>query len=98
MDIVPRNETRATLGLLGLTKPDLELLLLNLSIVNYCNGPESDHDRPGKVWMFGMQIQDREIYIKLKVTQVGKTKIAKCISFHIAQHPMKYPHRHKECK
>jgi hypothetical protein len=48
--------------------------------------------------MFGMQIQDREIYIKLKVTQVGKTKIAKCISFHIAQHPMKYPHRHKECK
>ena len=93
VDIVPRNETREILGLLGLTKLDLELLLLNLSIVNFCNGPEPDRDRPGEIWMFGIQIQGHEVYIKLKVAQVGKQKIAKCISFHIAHYPLKYPHR-----
>jgi hypothetical protein len=94
VDLVPRNETRATLAQLGLTKVDLEVLLLNLSVMDYCNGPEPDFDRTGEVvWIFGTRIQGKEIYIKLKVGQVGKQKIAKCISFHIAQFPLKYPHR-----
>ena len=94
VDLVPRIETRTTLAQLGLTKANLEALLLNLSVVDYCNGPEPDYDRPGEVvWMFGTRIQGKEICIKLKVGQVGKQKIAKCISFHIAQFPLKYPHR-----
>lgn len=97
VDLVPRNETRETIARLGLTKANLEELLLDLSVTNYSNGPEPDNDRPGEVWMFGLQIQGHEIYIKLKVVDIGKQKMAKCISFHIAKHPLKYPHRCKKC-
>lgn len=93
VDIVPRAETRPTLAHLGLTMANLEELLLGLSVADYCEGPEPDRDRPGDVWVFGREIEGQEVYIKLKVAQVGNHRIAKCISFHIARYPLKYPHR-----
>ena len=93
VDTIPRAETRPTLARLGLTMANLEELLLGLSVADYCKGPEPDRDRPGKVWIFGREIEGQEVYIKLKVAQVGDQRIAKCISFHIAQYPLKYPHR-----
>lgn len=93
IDIVPRPETRPTLVQLGLTKANLEEILLGLSVTDYCQGPEQDRDRPGNLWIFGREIEGHEVYIKLKVAQVGDKQIAKCISFHIARYPLKYPHR-----
>lgn len=93
VDIVPRAETRPTLARLGMTKANLEELLLGLSVADYCRGPESDRDRPGSVWVFGREIEGHEVYIKLKVVQVEGQRIAKCISFHLAKYPLKYPHR-----
>ena len=93
IDIVPRAETRPTLARLGLTKANLEEVLLELSVTDYCQGPKPDRDRPGNVWVFGREIEGHEVYIKLKVAQVGEKQIAKCISFHIAKYPLKYPHR-----
>lgn len=93
VDIVPRTETRSTLAQLGLTMANLEKLLLGLSVADYCKGPESDQDRPGQIWVFGRVIEGYEVYIKLKVAHVGEHRIAKCISFHIAQYPLGYPYR-----
>ncbi len=93
IDIVPRAETRPTLARLGLTKANLEEILLGLSVTDYCRGPETDRDRSGNLWIFGREIEGHEIYIKLKVAQAGKKRIAKCISFHIAQYPLGCPHR-----
>ena len=93
IDIVPRAETRPTLARLGLTKANLEEILLGLSVADYCQGPKPDRDRPGNLWIFGREIEGHEVYIKLKVAQVGDKRIAKCISFHIAKFPLKYPHR-----
>jgi len=93
IDIVPRAETRPTLARLGLTKANLEEILLELSVTDYCQGPKPDRDRPGNLWIFGREIEGHEVYIKLKVAQVGDKRIAKCISFHIAKFPLKYPHR-----
>lgn len=93
VDIVPRAEMRPTLAELGLTMANLEELLLGLSVADYCKGPEPDRDRPGDVWVFGREIEGQEVYIKLKVAQAGNHRIAKCISFHIARYPLKYPHR-----
>ncbi len=46
IDIVPRAETRPTLARLGLTKANLEGILLELSVTDYCKGPEQDrHER-----------------------------------------------------
>jgi hypothetical protein len=93
VDIIPRAETRPTLAQLGLTMANLEDLLLGLSVADYCKGPAPDRDRPGNIWIFGREIEGQEVYIKLKVAQVGDRRIAKCISFHIAQYPLKYTHR-----
>ncbi|MEW8402418.1 MAG: hypothetical protein AB2717_17065 [Candidatus Thiodiazotropha sp.] len=93
VDIVPRAETRPTLSRLGLTMANLEEILLGLSVADYCKGPEPDRDRPGSIWVFGREIEGHEVYIKLKVAQVRDRRIAKCISFHIAQYPLEYPHR-----
>ncbi len=89
--LVPRHDTRATLSHLGITKRNLEEILLTLPVDNYSRGPEADRDKVGDIWVFGKQICGYEIYIKLKVAEVSGTKIAKCISFHIAKYPMEYP-------
>jgi len=96
LDIVNRLENIDTLAKMGLTKKNLIEEIMTLSVENYCQGPQRDKDRPGYVWVFGKQIGAEEIYIKLKVAQVGKEKIAKCISFHAADFPLCYPYRGEE--
>jgi len=98
LDIVNRRENIEALAKLGLTKKNLREEILTLSVENYCEGPEPDRNRPGDVWVFGKQIGSEEIYIKLKIAQVGKEKIAKCISFHTANFPLCYPCREGERK
>jgi len=89
--LVPRKSTRPTLIELGLTKRNVEAILLSLSVADYCKGPEADRDRPGEMWFFGKEVEGKEVYIKLKVAKVGGNDIAKCISFHFAQYPLKFP-------
>lgn len=93
IDLVPRQGTLETLRFLGLTKRNLEETLLELSVADYCAGPKPDRDRPGEIWEFGTNVDGYEVYIKLKVADVGTLRIAKCISFHIASRPIRYPYR-----
>jgi hypothetical protein len=96
LDIVNRRENIDALSRMGLTKKSLIEEIMILSVENYCQGPQPDRDRPGHIWVFGKQVGAEEIYIKLKIAQVGKEKIAKCISFHAADFPLCYPYRGKE--
>ena len=91
--LVPRKTTRETLIKLGLTKRNLKDILLSLSVADYCKGPEADRDRPGEMWFFGKELEGSEVYIKLKVVTGNGNDIAKCISFHIAQYPLKFPYK-----
>lgn len=91
--LIPRDVNRQTLLYLGLTKRNLEEILLGLTVLDYCRGPEPDRDKQGEIWEFGKEVKDENIYIKLKVTEVGGKKIAKCISFHIAKYVLKYPYK-----
>jgi len=96
LDIVNRRENIEALAKLGLTRKNLREEIMTLSVENYCQGPEPDRDRPGAIWVFGKQIGAEEIYVKLKIAQVGKEKIAKCLSFHAANFPLCYPYRGEE--
>ena len=96
LDIVPRRENLDALSDLGLTKKNLKEEILALSVQDYCEGPEPDRDRPGEIWIFGKHIAGKEIYIKLKIAQVSKEKIAKCLSFHAANFPLCFPYRDKK--
>lgn len=93
IDVIPRRKTLDALSELGLTLRNCRDEILTLSVENYCSGPEPDHKRPGEVWIFGEQIGDASIYIKLKIAQVGSRKISKCLAFHPAEFPMCYPCR-----
>jgi len=91
IDVIPRRKNIIALSELGLTKKNRRDEILALSVQNYCSGPEPDYDRPGEVWMFGEQIGDTNIYIKLKIAKVGDKKIAKCLAFHPAEFSICYP-------
>lgn len=93
VDFVPRQEFIETLTLLGVTRRICQEELLSLSVEDYCQGPEDDKDRPGKIWIFGRRLEGTEIYIKLKLAKVGKETIAKCLSFHQAEFPLSFPLR-----
>jgi len=93
LDLIPRAENNATIIQLGLTQRDVIDVILALSVVDYCAGPKPDLDRPGEVWEFGKDIDGCEVYIKLKIGEVGKTRIAKCISFHQADYSLRHPYR-----
>lgn len=86
-----------SLASLGLTPEIRKEILLSLTVDNYSSGPEPDRDFPGEVlWKFGKEVGDKQVYIKLKIDDQGHRKVAKCMSFHIAEHEIYYPH--KPCK
>jgi len=91
LDIVDRKENLNSLLQLGLTKKNCKHEILNLSVSDYCAGPKPDKDRPGIIWEFGKEISGYEVYIKLKIAEADSIRIAKCISFHIAEYPIINP-------
>ena len=91
LDIVDRKDNLNSLLQLGLTKKNCKHEILNLSVSDYCAGPKPDKDRPGVIWEFGKKISGYDVYIKLKIAEAGSVRIAKCISFHIAEFPIINP-------
>jgi hypothetical protein len=98
IDVVLRRENFESLAQLGLTKKNRNEEIMTLSLADYSKGPEPDTDRPGDVWVFGKQIESKDVYIKLKIVQEKDVKIAKCISFHPAKYPLDYPYKEKNTK
>jgi hypothetical protein len=93
LDVIPRRENINALAELGLTKKNRQDEIMTLSVADYCAGPEPDRDKPGHIWIFGKKIGGKEVYIKLKIAQAGKDKIAKCLSFHAASYPLCFPYQ-----
>jgi hypothetical protein len=93
IDIVDRRKNLESLSKLEITKRNCREEILSLSVGDYCEGPKPDKDKPGEIWEFGRKIRNKEVYIKLKIAQVGEEMIAKCISFHVADHPLCFPFR-----
>ena len=91
IDIVNRRKNMESLAELGLTKRNCREEILSLSVEDYCDGPKPDKDKPGEVWEFGKLIEEKEIYIKLKIAQVEGVRLAKCLSFHVAERPLCFP-------
>lgn len=86
------NEYDLTRQKLEINKLGVEHEIYNLTTNHYSSGPDPDYGEPGEVWVFGKEIRGREVYIKLKVSAADIGKIAKCLSFHIADRPIKYPY------
>lgn len=62
----------------------------HLNIEDFSEGPIEEKMRGfSQMWIFGKTIKEKEVYIKISIGQLNYCAV--CISFHIAEHPMKYP-------
>ena len=94
--LVLRKENKECLLQLGFKYPDIKETLLGLSVEDYCEGPCRDRDQPGELWVFGKSIENKVVYIKLKLASLGPLRIVRVVSFHFAEHTLEYPFEEKE--
>ena len=84
----PKNQD--TLKELELIPTARRVIIENLHPEDYVQGPIIDElNKLGEMWVFGKDVKGREIYIKINMGMENNQTI--CISFHIAEHPLKYP-------
>lgn len=85
-----RGKNRETLFQLDITPFQREVIVKNLLVQDYVEGPVIDElNKSGEMWVFGKDVKNREVYIKITLGYDNGQTI--CISFHIAEYPLKYP-------
>lgn len=85
-----RGKNSETLRILDITPLQRELIVKNLELQDYVEGPVIDVlNNQGEMWVFGKDVKNREVYIKITLGYTNGQTI--CISFHIAEHPLKFP-------
>ena len=89
--LVPRPENKECILQLGFKYRDISETLLDLSVEDYCEGPCRDRDQPGDLWVFGKVMENKAVYIKMKLASFGPLRIVRIISFHFAEHKLEHP-------
>jgi hypothetical protein len=89
--LVPRLENKECLLELGFKYQHVQETLLGLSVEDYCDGPCLDRDQPGELWIFGKTIENRPVYIKVKLASLGTLSMVRVLSFHFAENALLYP-------
>ena len=85
-----REKNRETLEELEIAPMQREVIVKSLVPQDYVEGPVIDVlNRESEMWVFGRDVKGREVYIKITLGYENGQTI--CISFHIAEHPLKYP-------
>ena len=83
-DFVPRRKNMQALAQHGLTIADAKEEILGLVVGDYYKGPKQDldPDKPRDIWEFKKQIDGKQFYVKVKITQNNGEDILKCLGFH----------------
>ena len=85
-----RKKNAEVLQALEISPMQREVIVKSLLPQDYVEGPVIDVlNKEGEMWVFGKDVKGREVYIKITLGYVNGQTI--CISFHIAEHPIKYP-------
>lgn len=89
-----RDKNRQTMADLAISPVFRETVVMSLKWHDYSEGPITDElNNHGEMWVFGKDVKDEEIYIKISMGKPNSRTI--CISFHKAEHPMSYPLKQK---
>ncbi len=85
-----REKNMQTLFELEITPAYRESVICNLMPTDYSEGPLPDNLFHGSdLWVFGKTVKGKEVYIEICMGRENSQTI--CISFHLAEYPMKYP-------
>lgn len=75
---------------LDITPGKRKEIIEKLTLEDYSEGPHEEKMRGFlPMWVFGKQVKGIEVYIKISMGTANSQTI--CISFHPAEHQMKYP-------
>lgn len=75
---------------LELRPADRLAVLESLEVKDYSEGPiEELLYRGSAMWVFGKVVKKQQVYIKITMGLSGSSVI--CISFHLAEHHMRFP-------
>jgi hypothetical protein len=84
-----REKNKETFEVLEIVPSYRTVIIESLVAEDYVQGPVIDElNKLGEMWVFGKDVKGREVYIKIMLGGVGCQTI--CISFHLAEHPLKY--------
>lgn len=84
-----RGKNRKTLEELEIVPSYRKIVIESLEVDDYVEGPVIDTlNKFGEMWVFGKDVKEREVYIKIMISEHIPQTI--CISFHLAEHPLKY--------
>ena len=87
-----REKNMDTLAALNITKNERRQVIETIEVTDYSEGPiKNILNNLGDLWVFGKMVNGQEVYIKISYGLPNKQTI--CISFHLAEHPMKYPYK-----
>jgi hypothetical protein len=85
-----RGKNQKTLEELEIVPSYRKLVIESLCVEDYVDGPIVDTlNRLGEMWVFGKDGKEREVYIKIMISNINGQTI--CISFHLAESPLSYP-------
>jgi len=85
-----RGKNTQALAELEITPTYRESVIKNIVADDYSEGPIVDTlNTYGEMWVFGKDVKKQEVYIKISLGHPNSATI--CISFHKAEHPIKYP-------
>ena len=73
--------------------PNKRIEIINkIKVEDYSEGPLEEKMRGIlPMWVFGKEVKKNKVYIKISMGMENKSAV--CISFHIAEHPIKYPYK-----
>ena len=85
-----RGKNKKALEELEIVPSYRKVVIENLTVDDYVDGPVVDTlNKLGEMWVFGTDVKGREVYIKIMISEFNGQTI--CISFHLAEKPLKYP-------
>lgn len=92
-----RDKNARALVTLDIKAHDRIGIIKKIKVKDYSEGPIIDTlNGRGDMWVFGKDVKKREVYIKISLGHPDTSTI--CISFHLAEHPMKYPYKDNTVK
>ena len=84
-----RDKNNEALKALGFTAKARDEIVRQLKSDDYVETLQADFFN--EMWVFGRDVDGSELYIKIALGQPNSNTI--CISFHVAEHPIKYVYK-----
>lgn len=86
--LIDRKKNMEAMAALGITFTATKEIIKDIHTIDYVETIINVFSY-GDMWVFGKDIDGKEIYVKVAMGRPNTSTI--CISFHLAEHPLRYP-------